>query len=160
MIFGSSFELTVDIRGVLFLSLAVISAVFYVLCIQKLTKKYNNFTIVYYQTVLGALMFLPLFVTMGWQEFLTVPIDFSIYKNLVMLAIFGSGVAFICFVESIKQLGAVKTQMFGYLIPIVTAIGAYFILDEVFTSQKIIGICVVVVGLFVSQITRKQQKLG
>ena len=159
MIFGTNFELVVDIRGILFLSLAVVSAVFYVLCIQKLTKKYNNFTIVYYQTVLGAVMFLPFFVGLGWQEFRTVPFDFTIYRNLVMLAIFGSGVAFICFVESIKQIGAVKTQMFGYLIPVVTAVGAYFLLNETFTTQKIIGIGVVVLGLFVSQIKWRRSSL-
>ena len=156
MIFGNNFELIVDIRGVLFLSLAILSAVVYVLCIQKLSVKYNNFTIVYYQTFLSALMFLPFFFASGWQEFRTVPIDFSIYKNLVMLAIFGSGVAFICFVESIRRIGAVKTQLFTNLIPIITAIGAYFLLGEIFTLQKIIGMVIVIVGLLISQIEWKK----
>ncbi|MDR1951094.1 MAG: DMT family transporter [Bacteroidales bacterium] len=162
MVLGDNFELTVDIQGVLCLSLAVLSAVFYALCIQKLSVKYNNYTIVYYQTILGALMFLPFFIGMGWKEFRTVPFDFAIYGNLLMLAIFGSGVAFICFVASIKQLGAVRTYLFSNLIPIVAAIGAYFLLGEVFTSQKIIGIGTVIFGLFVSQIKwrTKQSKKG
>jgi len=152
MLLGRNFELTVDIKGVLFLSMAVISAVCYLLCIQKMAQKYNNFTIVTYQTVLGAFMFLPLFLGLEWQEFRSIPFDWSIYKNLTMLAIFGSGVAFICFVESIRKIGAVRTQLFSNAIPIVTAIAAYFLLDEVFTSQKIIGICVVILGLFISQV--------
>jgi drug/metabolite transporter (DMT)-like permease len=156
MVLGDNFELAVDVRGVLYLSLAVLSAVFYALCIQKLSVKYNNFTIVYYQTVLGALMFLPLFLSFGWKEFFAVSFDFKIYGNLVMLAIFGSGVAFICFVESIKQLGAVRTYLFSNLIPIVTAIGAYFLLNEVFTTQKIIGIGIVVSGLLISQVKFKR----
>jgi drug/metabolite transporter (DMT)-like permease len=158
MVLGNNFELMVDVRGILFLSLAILSAVVYVLCIQKLSIKYNNFTIVFYQTFLSALMFLPLFVTSGWQEFRAIPIDFSIYKNLVMLAIFGSGVAFICFVESMRQIGAVRTQLFTNLIPIITAIGAYFLLNEIFTSQKIIGIIIVILGLFISQMEWKKKK--
>jgi drug/metabolite transporter (DMT)-like permease len=51
-----------------------------------------------------------------------------------------------------RQIGAVRTQLFSNAIPIVTAIAAYFLLNEVFTSQKIIGICVVILGLFISQI--------
>jgi drug/metabolite transporter (DMT)-like permease len=156
MILGDNYELTVDIRGVLFLSMAVLSAVVYVLCIQKLSDKYNPFTIVFYQTFLSALMFLPLFVATGWQEFRTVPFDVSIYRNFVLLAIFGSGVAFICFVESIRQIGAVRTQLFSNLIPIITAIGAYFLLNEIFTSQKIIGIAIVIFGLLISQVERKK----
>jgi drug/metabolite transporter (DMT)-like permease len=158
MIFGDNFELIVDIRGILFLLLAILSAVVYVLCIQKLSVKYNNFSIVFYQTFLSTLMFIPLFVTTGWQEFRSVPFDVSIYKNFTMLAIFGSGVAFICFVESIKQIGAVKTQMFTYLIPIVTAIGAFFILEKIFTWQEIIGMSIVIIGLFISQIKLSNQK--
>jgi drug/metabolite transporter (DMT)-like permease len=158
MILGDNLELIVDIRGVLFLSLAILSAVVYILCIQRLSEKYNNFTIVFYQTFLSTLMFLPLFVTIGWKEFRTVPFDFLTYKNFMMLAIFGSGVAFVCLVESIKQIGAVKTQMFTYLIPIVTAIGAFFILDKIFSWQEIIGIGIVIIGLFVSQIKLKNHK--
>jgi len=151
MILGDNFELLVDVRGILFLSLAVVAAVIYVLCVSKLTQKYNNFTIVFYQTVLGTLMFLPLFAWFGWQEFRTVPFDFTIFRNILLLAIFGSGVAFICYVESIKQTGAVRTAMFANLIPIVTAISAYFLLNEIFTTQKIIGMSVVILGLFVAQ---------
>jgi len=152
MILGDNFELVVDIRGILFLSLAILAAVVYVLCIQKLLAKYNPFTIVFYQTFLSALMFLPLFVSTGWQEFRATPFDTSIYTTLVMLAILGSGVAFICFVESIKRIGAVRTQLFTNLIPIVTVIVAYLLLDEILTWQKIIGICIVILGLFISQI--------
>jgi drug/metabolite transporter (DMT)-like permease len=156
MIFGDNFELMVDVQGILFLSLAVISAVFYVLCIQKLAKKYNNFTIVFYQTVLGVLMFLPIFLISGWREFREVPIDVSIYGNLIMLSIFGSCFAFICFIESIRRIGAVRTQLFSNAIPIVTAVGAYFLLGEIFTSQKIIGIAIVIFGLLISQIEWKK----
>ena len=153
MILGDNFELVVDVRGILFLSMAVLAAVFYALCISKLTEKYNNFTIVFYQTVLGTLMFLPVFVWLGGlQEFRSVPFDFTIFRNIILLAIFGSGVAFICYVESIKQIGAVRAAMFANLIPIVTVIGAFFLLNQVFTAQKIIGMSVVILGLFVAQI--------
>jgi len=72
------------------------------------------------------------------------------------LAIFGSGVAFICYVESIKQTGAVRTAMFANLIPIVTVIGAFFLLNQAFSAQKIIGMSIVILGLFIAQIKWKK----
>ncbi|MCL2417547.1 MAG: DMT family transporter [Bacteroidales bacterium] len=158
MILGDNFELVVDIRGILFLSMAVLAAVFYALCISKLTERYNNFTIVFYQTALGTLMFLPLFASLGgFQELRSVPFDFTIFRNIMLLAIFGSGVAFICYVESIKQIGAVRAAMFANLIPIVTVIGAFFLLNQVFTVQKLIGMSVVILGLFVAQIKLRKK---
>lgn len=155
MALGDNLELMVDIRGILFLSMAVVTAVLYTLCIQKLVAKYNNFTIVYYQTTLGALMFLPLFLIFGLRDFATKPFCFNIYGNLLMLAVFGSSIAYICFVESIKQLGAVKTFLFSNLTPIVATIGAYFLLNETLSVRKTIGIGLVILGLFVSQIEKK-----
>jgi drug/metabolite transporter (DMT)-like permease len=156
MILGEGGKLLVDIRGVLFLLLAVFSAVAYSLLIQKMSQKYNAYTIVFYQTFLAALMFLPLFLGFSWKEFRSVPFDISVYKNLTMLAIFGSGVAFICFVSSVRIFGAVKTALFSNLIPIFTAVGAYFLLNKLFTWQEVIGICIVISGLFVSQMKWKK----
>jgi drug/metabolite transporter (DMT)-like permease len=158
MILDGSGALLVDIKGVLFLLLAMFSSAAYALCIQKISHKYNNFTIVFYQTTLAALMFLPLFFAFEWREFQAIPFDWDIYKNLTMLAICGSCIAFVCFVESIKQLGAVKTVLFTNLIPIATAIGAYFMLNKTFTWQEVIGIGLVIFGLLISQIERKKKK--
>jgi drug/metabolite transporter (DMT)-like permease len=159
MILGEDGKLLVDVRGVLFLSLAVFSAVIYSLLIQKMSAKYNQYTIVFYQTFLAALMFFPLFAGFGWKEFQSIPFDFSTYKNLAMLAIFGSGVAFICFVASIKEFGAVKTALFTNLIPVVAAIAAFLLLDKIFTWQEIIGMSIVILGLFVSQIKWRKKTI-
>lgn len=151
MILGGQFQLIVDIRGILCLSLAVISAVGYAMCVVKVSQRYNNFTIVFVQTFIAAVLFCPLFFTFGWSEFIHTPFHYEVYVNLLLLAVLGSGLAFLCFVESVKRIGPVKTTMFSNFIPIITAIGAYFIMNESIKHNQLIGIFIVIVGLFIGQ---------
>jgi drug/metabolite transporter (DMT)-like permease len=67
-------------------------------------------------------------------------------------------VAFICFVASVKEFGAVKTALFTNLIPVFAALFAFLILNKIFTWQEIIGMSIVILGLFVSQIKSQKNK--
>ena len=71
---------------------------------------------------------------------------------LLELAIFGSSFAFIFFTFAIQKIGVGKTNAFTNLIPVITAIIAYFVLDEILNVNKITGISLVIGGLFLSQI--------
>ena len=68
-----------------------------------------------------------------------------------MLSVFASVVAFVLFAGAVRQVGVARTNVFVNLIPVFTAILSWFILDEVISLPKWIGISIVVAGLFVSQ---------
>ncbi|HNY08755.1 MAG TPA: DMT family transporter, partial [Tenuifilaceae bacterium] len=104
---------------------------------------------------IGALYFMPLFLIFDFNHFQTVGISWQAMVPVIKLGIFASTFAFMLFTYSIKHLGITRANTFSNAIPVLTAIFAYFLLDEALTPVMIAGILVVVSGLFLSQISPK-----
>jgi len=155
IILKNDFSLVAPVEGFLFMALAVFSAVVYTGFIVRITNDYSVFTIITYQNLFGGFGTFILFLIFDFNNF---EINSMTFKNLipiVELAIFPSSISFIIFTLAIKQLGANKATVFTNLIPVITAIFAYFILSEVITFKIIIGVTIVIVGLFISQLKSK-----
>lgn len=150
--------LAADWKGILLMFVAVLSAVSYTMVVKILADNYTPITITAYQSFYGLLMFLPLFL------FMEVPhLDFSQVNTNSLLAVgylgvFGSGICFILITIGIRELGAAKANIFGNLIPVVTAIVSFFLLKESMPLLKILGILIVILGLFLSQISSLRVK--
>lgn len=134
--------------------MAVLAALAYGVIIVKLTSKYNSFTIISWQNLFGAIYFLPLFFIFDWSNFIEANFTQQIIINLIYLAFFGSSLAYVFFTFAIKNLGLVKASMFTNVIPVFTAIFAYIVLGETIDFIKGIGIGIVLIGLYMSQINR------
>ncbi len=154
MLSGPSLTFAASGRGLTWLSLAVVSAVFYAIALKKLTKNYSSATIVATQNFIGVFLFLPLFFIFDFQHFVSVNITGELITNLLLLAVFGSSLAFIFFTIGTRELGVSRTSLFTNLIPFFTAITSFFILREEFTVLKIIGMVTVIAGVVMSQIKR------
>jgi drug/metabolite transporter (DMT)-like permease len=143
--------------GILLMLVAVFSAVGYTLMVKKLTERYNAFTITTYQNFFGSILFLPLFLIFEYRDFLSSEHAARAIINLGYLAVFGSSLAFIFFNYAVKVLGATKTEIFTNIIPVLTAVFAYFMLGEDLGFQKLFGISVVLSGLFLSQLKTRRR---
>jgi drug/metabolite transporter (DMT)-like permease len=140
-------------RGVLLMFVAVISATGYTMVVKKLAHDYNPITITAYQSLYGLIMFIPLFLLIELPV-----IDFSSATRhsllaLIYLGVFGSGICFILLTIGIRELGAARANVFGNLIPVVTAILSFILLKEAMPVLKILGILVAIAGLLMSQIS-------
>jgi len=139
--------------GILLMFGAVIAAIGYAIGLKKMTQRYNSFSIVAYQNLLGAIMIIPVFLI---TDRIT-PAMFS-YEALLpifKLTIFASTIAFVLYAYTMKHLSIAKLNVFLNLIPVFTAIAAYFLLNDKFSTTNLIGIAVTLAGLYVSQITLK-----
>lgn len=150
--------LEADWKGILLMFVAVLSAVSYTMVVKILADDYNPITITAYQSFYGLLMFIPLFLIMEIPH-----LDFSQVNTNSLLAVgylgvFGSGICFILITIGIRELGAAKANIFGNLIPVVTAIVSFFLLKESMPLFKILGIVIVILGLFLSQISSLRVK--
>ncbi len=152
VVLKKDFSFSASPGGVLLLLLAVAGAMGYSAQIVFLTKKYNTMTVIIAQNTIGAFYFLPLFLIFDAQQFLTVHITWDALKPLFELAIFASSFAYIFFLYGVRNVGITKANMFTNIIPVFTAIFAFFVLDDSLSLQKIIGILIVVAGLFLSQV--------
>lgn len=148
-----------DPKGVLLMFVAVLSAVGYTLVVKRLVDDYNPITITAYQSFYGLLMFTPLFLFRELPE-----LDWSIVTTpsllaLLYLGVFGSGICFILIAIGIRELGAARANIFGNLIPVVTAVVAFFLLKEPMPLIKVAGILVAIGGLLMSQVSSINWKM-
>lgn len=138
--------------GVLLLFLAVFAAVSYTVVVKQLTEKYNSYTIVTYQNLIGSLYFLPCFLYLDYGTFsIATLISMDVLKPILYLSILCSALAFILFVNSVKDIGITRTNIFTALVPVISAIGAYFLGQEGLSLRKFVGIVIVVTGVIIAQ---------
>ena len=134
--------------------LAVLSAVACSVLAVKLAAKYNVFSLIAYQNVIGLIFFLPFFLYFDYGHFIQVKFSWEIAKPLFALAIFASSLAFMLFIYGIQVLGIIKANTISNIIPVFTAVFAWYILDEKLNWVNIIGILVVLSGLSLSQLNK------
>ncbi len=151
VVLGRELHFEGSLTGIILLVGAVASALVYSVIIVKLTSKYSSFTIISWQNLLGAIYFLPLFFIFDWNHLSFQLLDQRIFLNLLYLAFFGSSLAYVFFTYTIKTIGITKASLFTNTIPVFTAVCAFFIFGETIPVFKILGIGVLLVGLFIGQ---------
>ncbi len=78
---------------------------------------------------------------------------FTNVKYLLNLVFLGAGASAMCFVTwnyAVKILGAVKTSIYIYIVPVVTVLASVAILHEKITIIPAAGIVLVLAGLIIS----------
>lgn len=152
---NKNMEFDTSIFGVGLIFIAVISAVAYTLIIRFFSKEYSALSIITYQNILGIPLFIPFFMYLDYPNFSISLIDSDLWLVLIWLGIFPSSLSYLFYTYSVQNIGVSKTSVFVNLIPIVTAIASYFILNEELTFIKLIGVLVVIMGLYISQLKQK-----
>ena len=71
------------------------------------------------------------------------------------LAVLASVTAFILFCYTVRKIGVTRANVFNNVRPVFTAILMWMIFGEILPIWKIIGIIIIIIGLFISQ---KQEK--
>ncbi len=151
-ILNSDGSISFNLKGLLLLLLAVLSAVGYNLTLSRLVGRYTPVYIVNVQNIIGAVLFLPLFLILDFREFVEIPFTLEMFKPIIELAVFASCGAFILFAYSVKHMGITKANVFSNCIPVFTALFSFILLGDILTIQNVIGMTIVIAGLFMSQI--------
>ena len=157
VVLNGSFRLNASPLGVGLEFMAVFSAIAYAIVLKSLASRYNTLTIIAYQNIIGIVLFLPLWFIIDLKAFLHTPFHPQAFRAIILLAVFSSTLAFVFFTESVRKIGVNRSNTFINLIPVFVAIFSFFILNEQLGMQKLIGIIIVVTGLFMSQLKRKQR---
>ena len=152
VIFNKQDSVNASLFGIGMLSFAVAAAIGYTIVLKKLSKRYNPTTIVTYHNFIGIFLFAPLFFLIDFKEFQIHGFSQEAWIPLLELAIFGSSFAFIFFTFAVQKIGVGKANAFTNLIPVITAVIAFFVLKETLNMTKMTGIGFVIGGLFLSQI--------
>lgn len=147
-----------NMKGLALLTLAVFSAVGYNLTLSRLVGTYSPVMIVTVQNMIGAILFLPVFLITDFRFFITTPVTLSSFVPIIELAVFASCGAFILFAFSVRNMGITKANVFTNFIPVFTAIFSFIILGDKLTVQNITGMLIVISGIYMSQINGRAKK--
>ena len=157
MLAGKEMAVQAGLKGILFLSGAVVSAVFYSVTLKRLALDYTPITLIFWQNLIGILFFIPFFFIFEFRQFLTVVPTRESVTSFLFLSILCSSVSFVFYTRSVRELGISKANIFSNLIPVFTAIFSFFILSESFTLLKIAGILIVITGVTISELNRRRK---
>ena len=152
MLLNKNLELTVSVKGVIFLFSAVIVAVAYSISLRKLTLLYKPLTITFVQNVIGMIYFIPMVFIMEKSTPSNIMEINHYIVPLLSLGVFASSISYTLWAFAFSKLGAAKANIYSNLIPVFTAIFSCIIIGESLNIQKILGILLVIGGLILSQL--------
>lgn len=154
--FNGIFELDFNPLGNVIAFLAIISWAMYSV-IPKYISKYNyNIILVTRRTFLYGVMFsLPFYLFNGQFDI----IEFNSFEkifSICYLGIIASGICFSTWNVAIRNIGAIKTCIYLYLMPLFTILFTFIFLNDRITFTALIGTILVVIGLFISTKFKKE----
>lgn len=158
VVLDSSFNFTASPLGVSLEFLAVMGAIGYASVLKGISHRYNTFTIITYQNLIGAVLFLPFWLAFEFRDFTQVTFNPKAFGAIVKLAIFASTFSFILFTYSVRNMGINKSNIFINTIPVFVAVFAYLILGDQLNFHQMVGIAIVISGLFLAQINWRRKK--
>ncbi|WP_290902570.1 DMT family transporter [Ferroglobus sp.] len=116
----------------------------YTVYAKQLFEKYSSFEIVFYSFLFGIITLAPFFSIFP----LEIPNKTLTWISVVYLAILCSVVGYVVWYYCVEKIGAARTSVFVYLIPLFTAIMSYFVFSEEFTARKIFGGFLTILGIY------------
>ena len=135
--------------------LALLAALIWA-CYSVLTKKISGYG---YHTILttrrvfcyGILFMLPTLFLFDFKLELTRFANPVYLFNILFLGLGASALCFVTWNFAVKALGAVKTSVYIYMVPVITVVTSVAILHEKITALAAIGTVLTLAGLFLSE---------
>ena len=139
--------------------LAVLAA-FVWACYSILIRKISSFG---YPVILttrrtffyGILFMVPALFLFDFEVRLERFTDMTYLLNILYLGLGASALCFVTWNLAVKVLGAVKTSVYIYMVPVITVVTSVLVLKEPVTWVSIMGTVLAVVGLFLSEYNGK-----
>lgn len=110
-------------------------------------KKYNAEEMTAYSTLFGIIFLIPIVFLF---ENIIIPKSIITWISILFLGIFSSGLAYLFWYKALEGMDVSKAGLYLFLIPIISSILAYFILEEKLDFMFLIGSFLVIIGLFLS----------
>jgi drug/metabolite transporter (DMT)-like permease len=152
-----SLRLSASPLGYLYMVLAALAWVSYAFMTKPLLERYGNLEITFWQSVFGALGFVPFAVFERVEWAAVTPL---VAANVLYLGVFCSAIAYLFYVASLKALGAGVSSVFINLIPVVSVAASFLILGERLSPVQLAGGAVAVAGVYLASLAGGKRRRG
>ncbi|MBR1516941.1 MAG: DMT family transporter [Bacteroidales bacterium] len=145
------------LKGILILLGAVLASTAYMLILVKIADNYKPVTITTYQNLFGLVYFIPCTLLTDSTAISNLPLySTKTWMLILVLGLLCSMLAYTAYNYGFKQIGASQAAAFMNISPVFTLAAALIIGQEQFAWMKIVGMAIVIVGLFVAQMDHSQ----
>ncbi|HWT75592.1 MAG TPA: DMT family transporter [Mobilitalea sp.] len=137
---------------------AFVWAIYSILTRKISTYGYNTIHVTRRTFLYGILFMIPAMFIFGFDikaEQVIKPVNLF---NILFLGLGASALCFVTWNYAVKLLGAVKTSVYIYLVPVVTVITSILVLHEKITRMAAIGMILTLLGLVISESKFRLQK--
>ena len=159
LLIGSSDFTLGDPWGILLAFLTVSMSVSYTIVLRRIPTHYTPLSIIFYVQLFSLCLFYPLwgFTEAGQLLYHSESLLNTITPLLAVgyLAVFASVAAFVLFCYTVRKIGVTRANVFNNIRPVFTALLMWIIFDEILPIWKLIGIVIIIIGLFISQKSQK-----
>jgi drug/metabolite transporter (DMT)-like permease len=147
LVAGVSFAISGSITGYIYMAGAVISWVVYSFLTRSLFASHSGIYIVFWQSVAGFICFIPFSIVefQSWGE-----ATVEVIVHLAFLGIFCSAIGYWFYVRAMEILGVTVCAFFINLIPVVTVVSGFFMLDERLKPLQWFGAVLVITGVYLA----------
>lgn len=105
----------------------------------------------------GLLVLIVIVLSSG-EGFSSIEFSLPLGGSILYLGVVASSLAFIMWNDAINQLGPVRTNLYIYLVPVVTTVFAFFILKERITWLSLLGTLGILIGLYLSEQVEEEEE--
>ena len=146
--------------GILLAIVTVSMSVSYSVILRRIPTRYSSLSIVFYVQSFSLILFYVVWVLMGEASAIMNNSTLLLHHPtqllhssfaVLYLAIFASVAAFVLFCYTVRKIGVTRANVFNNIRPVFTAMLMWLIFDEVLPIWKLIGIVIIIIGLFISQ---------
>jgi drug/metabolite transporter (DMT)-like permease len=133
--------------GDIYVIINAVSYAFYFVLVKPLMLKYNPLLIIRWIFTLGLLMMVPF----GWQEFIEIKwasFSFIEYACIILIAVFGTFLAYLFNIYGISRLGASVAGAYIYLQPVFATFISMIFLKEGLELYKLAAAVLIFAGVY------------
>ena len=151
VVFNGSFILKINPLGD-FLSLtAALMWAFYCLILKQLDSRYSTVFITRKVFFYGIMTTLPVFLFRPLHWDTSLMLQPVVWGNLLFLGIIASMLCFISWNACVKELGAVQSTNYIYIVPLVTLLTSAIIIDEKITVIALSGCFLILCDVYLAE---------
>lgn len=151
VIFNGSFILKLGGVGEILAILSALSWAFYTVRLKKFGQKYPPIVMTRKVFFYAIISIVPIMVFTDYSFDVSKFMNLSVVLNLLFLGVVASALCFVLWNVAIRNIGAVKTNNYIYLNPIVTLVASVWVLKESMTVYAVIGCMLILLGVYLAQ---------
>ena len=106
----------------------------------------------------GLVFMIPVLFVFGYNVQIRQFYNPTVVFNILYLSVGASALCFVTWNIAVKVLGAVKTSIYIYMVPVITVVTSVIVLHEKITAMSAVGTVLTLTGLFISEYRGKTKQ--